>query len=92
MQVADRPDLAEFQCNGALAAAKRLKANPRALAEKIAGHLRQSPLFSEVTVAVQPGFVNVKLRTDAALDGSGCKPWRRIRRRAFQIWARAGAR
>ena len=30
----DRPDLADFQCNGALAAAKSLKANPRQIAER----------------------------------------------------------
>jgi arginyl-tRNA synthetase len=46
VSLSDRPDLAQFQCNGALAAAKYLnspasgggaaKANPRALAEKIA--------------------------------------------------------
>ena len=36
VQAADRPDLAQFQCNGALAAAKEAKTNPRAIAEKIA--------------------------------------------------------
>ena len=48
VQVSDRPDLAQFQCNGALAAAKTAKANPRAIAEKIAARLRESPLFGEV--------------------------------------------
>jgi len=36
VQASDRPDLAPFQCNGALAAAKATKSNPRAIAEKIA--------------------------------------------------------
>jgi len=36
VQASDRPDLAPFQCNGALAAAKAIKSNPRAIAEKIA--------------------------------------------------------
>ena len=40
VQVSDRPDLAQFQCNGALAAAKAAKANPRAIAEKIAARLK----------------------------------------------------
>lgn len=66
VQEADRPDLAQFQCNGALAAAKSAKANPRAIAENVAARLRQSPQFSEVTVA-GPGFINLKL-ADAALQ------------------------
>jgi arginyl-tRNA synthetase len=43
VQVSDRPDLAQFQCNGALAAAKAAKANPRAIAEKIAARLKSDP-------------------------------------------------
>ena len=35
----DRPDLADFQSNGALAAAKALKANPRELAGRVAERL-----------------------------------------------------
>jgi len=40
VQVSDRPDLAQYQCNGALAAAKAAKTSPRAIAEKIAARLR----------------------------------------------------
>ena len=36
---ADRPDLAQFQCNGALAAAKAAKENPRALAQRVIDNL-----------------------------------------------------
>jgi len=57
---ADRPDLAQFQCNGALAAAKAAKQNPRVIAEKIAERLRDQPLFDDVTVA-GPGFINLTL-------------------------------
>jgi arginyl-tRNA synthetase len=64
VQVSDRPDLAEFQCNGALAAAKLAKANPRAIAEKIAARLRESPLIAEAVVA-GPGFINLKLAPQA---------------------------
>jgi arginyl-tRNA synthetase len=79
VQVCDRPDLAQFQCNGALAAAKFLKgrpadggpagaakANPRAIAEKIATRLKAQDLFAQVEIA-GPGFINLSL-TDAALD------------------------
>ena len=64
VQVSDRPDLAEFQCNGALAAAKIAKTNPRAIAEKIAARLRESPLIGEAVIA-GPGFINLKLAPEA---------------------------
>jgi len=60
---ADRPDLAQFQCNGALAAAKAAKQNPRQIAEKIVEALRNKPEFSELTIA-GPGFINIKLTDD----------------------------
>jgi arginyl-tRNA synthetase len=63
VQVSDRPDLAQFQCNGALIAAKLAKANPRAIAEKIAARLRDSGLFADVCIA-GPGFVNLKLKDE----------------------------
>jgi arginyl-tRNA synthetase len=61
----DRPDLAQFQCNGALAAAKAAKANPRAIAEKIAARLKADPRLGKIEIA-GPGFINLTL-TDAAL-------------------------
>lgn len=61
----DRPDLADFQSNGALAAAKALKANPRDLAAKVAERLAADPRLSSVEVA-GPGFINMKL-SNAAL-------------------------
>jgi arginyl-tRNA synthetase len=66
VQPSDRPDLAQFQCNGALAAAKSMKANPRVIAEKIAARLKESGLFSEIAIA-GPGFINLKL-SDAVLE------------------------
>ena len=61
----DRPDLADFQSNGALAAAKALKANPRELAGRVAERLASDPRLSGVEVA-GPGFINLKL-SDTAL-------------------------
>lgn len=61
----DRPDLADFQSNGALAAAKALKANPRELAARVAERLVADPRLSSVEVA-GPGFINMKL-SNAAL-------------------------
>ena len=61
----DRPDLADFQCNGALAAAKAAKANPRDIAGRVAARLAGDPRLSGVEVA-GPGFINLRL-SDAAL-------------------------
>ncbi|MDE1938396.1 MAG: arginine--tRNA ligase [Alphaproteobacteria bacterium] len=65
VQASDRPDLAQFQCNGALAAAKEAKANPRQIAQKVADRLKAGPLFAKVEIA-GPGFINLDV-TDAAL-------------------------
>jgi arginyl-tRNA synthetase len=62
-QVSDRPDLAQFQINGALAAAKKQKTNPRSIADKIVLRLSALDMFAEVGVA-GPGFVNLKLKDD----------------------------
>jgi arginyl-tRNA synthetase len=63
--VSNRPDLAQFQCNGAMAAAKAAKQPPRAIAEKVAERLKANSAFREVTLA-GPGFINLNL-TDAFL-------------------------
>ncbi|MFM8753929.1 MAG: arginine--tRNA ligase, partial [Phenylobacterium sp.] len=62
----DRPDLADFQCNGALAAAKRVGRNPREIAAEVAAILGSAPEFSGIEVA-GPGFINLRL-SDAALS------------------------
>jgi arginyl-tRNA synthetase len=65
VQISDRPDLAQFQCNGALAAAKAAKSPPRAIAERIAAHLRADAIFAKVELA-GPGFINLDL-TDVVI-------------------------
>ena len=62
----DRPDLADFQSNGALAAAKAAKANPREIAGRIVERIRRDPRLAAVEIA-GPGFINMKL-SDAALS------------------------
>lgn len=56
----DRPDLADFQSNGALAAAKKVGKNPRELASAVAETLAGDPRLAAVEVA-GPGFINLKL-------------------------------
>ncbi|WP_342236812.1 arginine--tRNA ligase [Inquilinus sp. OTU3971] len=63
--VSNRPDLGQFQCNGALAAAKQARANPREIAQRIADRLAADPDFDRVSLA-GPGFINLSL-TDVAI-------------------------
>lgn len=63
--VSDRPDLAQFQCNGALAIAKQQKLKPRDVAQQIIDALPNKELFSDLSIA-GPGFINLTL-TDEAL-------------------------
>ena len=57
--VSNRPDLCEYQCNGALAAAKQYKCAPIMIAKAVAEKLEISD-FSMID-AVMPGFINLKL-------------------------------
>lgn len=61
VRVSDRPDLAQFQCNGALAAAKQAKRNPREVAEGIVEALKARPEIEKLEIA-GPGFLNITLK------------------------------
>lgn len=65
--LSDRPDLAQFQCSGAMQAARQLKRNPRDIAHGIVANINPTHLrlFTKVEVA-GPGFINMTL-TDQAL-------------------------
>ena len=63
VRTSDRPDLAQFQCNGALAAAKAQKKNPRAIGEAVAASLAENPAFLKIDLA-GPGFINLTLTDD----------------------------
>ena len=58
--VSNRPDLCEFQCNGAMAGAKQYKCAPIAIANDVVEKLEGSKVFSAVN-AVMPGFLNMNL-------------------------------
>jgi arginyl-tRNA synthetase len=60
----DRPDLAPFQCNGAMAAAKAAGKPPRAIAEEVAGKLVGVPGVATIEIA-GPGFLNFRLSDEA---------------------------
>ena len=60
VSVSNRPDLCEYQCNGAMAAKKEYKKAPIMIAQDIVAQMTESTMFEEVT-AVNPGFINIKL-------------------------------
>ena len=60
VRVSDRPDLCQFQCNGAMAVAKAAGENPREVAGDIAGVLEERSEFSKVEIA-GPGFINLDI-------------------------------
>ena len=64
--VSNRPDLCQYQCNGALSAAKQYKCAPIQIANAVAEKLDSSD-FSMIQ-AVMPGFLNLNL-SDAFLAG-----------------------
>ena len=57
--VSNRPDLCEYQCNGALAAAKQYKCAPIQIARAVAEKLNAKDY--DLVEAVMPGFINLKL-------------------------------
>ncbi|MEL6862006.1 MAG: arginine--tRNA ligase [Pseudomonadota bacterium] len=61
----DRPELADFQCNGCMGAAKQAGMNPRELAAKIAPRIAEHEAVARVDVA-GPGFLNISV-SDSAL-------------------------
>lgn len=61
VSLSNRPDLCEYQCNGAMAGAKVYKKAPIMIANAVAEELKESAVFSQVEVA-PPGFLNCKLQ------------------------------
>lgn len=60
VQLSNRPDLCEYQCNGAMAVAKKVGKRPLEVAEAVAEELKREELFAEVG-AVPPGFINLRV-------------------------------
>ncbi|MDJ0925607.1 MAG: arginine--tRNA ligase [Acidimicrobiia bacterium] len=65
--VSARPDLAQFQCNGAMPAAKQAGKNPRDVAQAVIDAIADTSPFAELGIA-GPGFINLTL-TDEYLAG-----------------------
>lgn len=63
----DRPELADYQCNGCMGAAKQAGRNPRDLASVIAPRIAEDPIVERVDVA-GPGFLNITVRNAALAE------------------------
>ena len=61
--LSNRPDLCEYQCNGAMAGAKKYGKAPFMIADAVAEKLQGSEIFSSVE-SVKPGFLNLKVSED----------------------------
>ena len=58
--ISNRPDLCEYQCNGAMAGAKKYKKAPVMIANEVAEFLKNSEVFEKAEV-VAPGFLNLNV-------------------------------
>ena len=58
--LSNRPDLCEYQCNGAMAAAKEYKKAPFMIADEVVLKLAANPVFA-MAESVKPGFLNLKI-------------------------------
>ena len=65
--LSNRPDLCEYQCNGAMAAAKAYKKKPIDIANEVVEKLNGDGMFSEIN-AVMPGFINIRLNAAYLAD------------------------
>lgn len=65
--LSNRPDLCEYQCNGAMAGAKLYKKAPIMIAGDVAEKCKDSKVFQQVE-AVNPGFLNLKVKESFVTD------------------------
>ncbi len=61
--ISNRPDLCEYQCNGAMAGAKKYKKAPVMIANEVAEFLKNSEVFEKAEV-VPPGFLNLNVSAE----------------------------
>ena len=63
VSLSNRPDLCEYQCNGAMAAAKAYKKAPFMIADEVVAKLTDNKMFSKIE-SVKPGFININICED----------------------------
>lgn len=67
ISVSNRPDLCEYQCNGAMAAAKKYGKAPFMIADDVVARLAGNTVFKSIE-SVKPGFINIILSEDFMSD------------------------
>lgn len=65
--LSNRPDLCEYQCNGAMAGAKVYKKAPIRIANDVIADLTDKRYIGEIE-AVNPGFINIKVCAASAAE------------------------
>ena len=65
--ISNRPDLCEFQCNGAMAGAKKYHKAPFMIADEVVAALKDEQMFEDISV-VKPGFINIKVSGKLVAD------------------------
>ncbi|MEG0190239.1 MAG: arginine--tRNA ligase, partial [Lachnospiraceae bacterium] len=65
--LSNRPDLCDYQCNGAMAAAKEYKKAPIIIAQSVVENLAEATCIDAVE-AVNPGFINLKIKVGFVAD------------------------
>ena len=65
--ISNRPDLCQYQCNGAMAAAKQYKMAPFQIAEKVVEAVKENDVFEKIEM-VKPGFINITVSGKLLVD------------------------
>jgi len=65
--ISNRPDLCEFQCDGALAAAKKYHKVPFIIADEVVANLKETKEFEKIEV-IKPGFININVSKKTLSD------------------------
>ncbi len=67
VSLSNRPDLCQYQCNGALSAAKAYRKAPIVIANEVVEVLKKSKTFEKIE-AIMPGFINISLNSEFLAD------------------------
>ncbi|MCR5216995.1 MAG: arginine--tRNA ligase [Lachnospiraceae bacterium] len=67
VNVSNRPDLCEYQCNGAMAAAKAYKKAPIAIASAVVEAIKDHPALERIE-AINPGFINIQVKSEFLVE------------------------
>ena len=67
VRLSDRPELADYQCNGAMAAARPMHMAPREIASRVAEHFDGGAVCEELQIA-GPGFLNIRLKPELLVE------------------------